>query len=227
MTVASEEFIPTRRTLLSRLKNWDDQESWREFFNTYWKLIYSVALKAGFNEDEAEEVVQETVIAVARNIREFKYDPAVCSFKTWLLRLIRSRMVDQLRKRHREEAVRVRLADDTIGTPTLERLPDPASIEKLETSWDDEWERNLVALALEKIRQRVNPTHYQMFDLYVFKEWPVAEISRKFHVSVAQVYLARHRVGRLIKQEVRLEKEMERGRQLPVARGPLPVVGSR
>ena len=94
-----EELIPTRDSLLSRLKDWGDDESWRDFFNTYWKLVHGVALKAGLSEQEAEEVVQETVITVARRIPEFKYDPAVCSFKTWLLNLTRWRIVDQLRKR--------------------------------------------------------------------------------------------------------------------------------
>jgi len=61
-----DEFIPTRRTLLSRLKNWNDQESWKEFFETYARLIYSVAAKAGLTDAEAQDVVQETVIIVAR-----------------------------------------------------------------------------------------------------------------------------------------------------------------
>ena len=38
--------IPTRRSLLSRLKNWEDQESWKDFFDTYWKLIYGVAKRS-------------------------------------------------------------------------------------------------------------------------------------------------------------------------------------
>ncbi len=73
--------VPTRRALLSRLKCWDDQESWRKFFDTYWKLICSVAAKAGLSEAEADEVVQETVLSVAKSMNGFKYDPAVCSFK--------------------------------------------------------------------------------------------------------------------------------------------------
>ena len=82
MTKHPDEFIPTRGSLLSRLKDWDDQDSWRDFFNTYWKLIYGVALKSGLTETEAQEVVQETVISVAKAIPQFKYDAAVCSFKT-------------------------------------------------------------------------------------------------------------------------------------------------
>ena len=42
MTQTDETWLPTRQTLLSRLKNWDDQSSWREFFNLYWRLIYGV-----------------------------------------------------------------------------------------------------------------------------------------------------------------------------------------
>jgi len=64
-----DDLIPTRRSLLSRLKDWDDQESWRDFFNTYWKLIYATAIKAGLTHTEAEEVVQETVITISKKIK--------------------------------------------------------------------------------------------------------------------------------------------------------------
>ncbi|MBI4661895.1 MAG: sigma-70 family RNA polymerase sigma factor, partial [Verrucomicrobia bacterium] len=39
----SDDTIPTRLSLIERLKNWDDQTSWQDFFNTYWRLIYGVA----------------------------------------------------------------------------------------------------------------------------------------------------------------------------------------
>ena len=91
------DLIPTRSSLLSRLKNWDDQESWKDFFNTYWRLIYEVALKAGLSDAEAQEVVQETVILVAKKMQDFKYDPAVGSFKNWLLHTTRWRINDQFR----------------------------------------------------------------------------------------------------------------------------------
>jgi hypothetical protein len=58
MTVQDNDSIPTRQSLLARLKDWEDQESWREFFDTYWRLIHATALKAGLSEPEAQEVVQ-------------------------------------------------------------------------------------------------------------------------------------------------------------------------
>src|SRR5689334_726407 len=94
-----DPFIPTRRSLLSRLRNADDNESWRAFFDTYWKLIYSFAVKCGCSDAEAEEAVQETIISISRKMAEFKYDPALCSFKGWLLHVTRRRVIDQIRKR--------------------------------------------------------------------------------------------------------------------------------
>src|SRR5439155_4963150 len=93
------EFIPTRRSLLSRLKDWNDQESWKVFFDTYWKLIFNAALRAGLTEAEAEDVVQETVIGVSKQLPAFVYDPARASFKTWLMRQTNWRIRDQFRKR--------------------------------------------------------------------------------------------------------------------------------
>ena len=69
MSDEPHEFIPTRASLLSRLKNWDDQDSWKDFFDTYWKLIYAAALKSGLSDAEAQDVVQDTVVSVAKKCR--------------------------------------------------------------------------------------------------------------------------------------------------------------
>ena len=72
MNQARHDSIPTRHSLLNRLKDWRDEASWREFFELYWELIYNVARKAGLNDAEAQKVVQETVIAVAKKHRRVR-----------------------------------------------------------------------------------------------------------------------------------------------------------
>src|SRR5947207_5593760 len=116
-------FAATRRSLVDRLVNWDDQKRWQEFFDTYWKLIYSAARKAGLTDAEAQEVVQETVITVAKKIDKLKYDPAIGSFKGWLLQITRWRIVDQFRKREPGNAKGPRGIDDRL-TATIERVPE-------------------------------------------------------------------------------------------------------
>ena len=95
----NEDLIPTRASLLSRLKHSDDSESWRVCFETYWKLIFNAARRAGLTETEAEDVVQETLLTVARSIQTFQYDKNRGSFKGWLLKTTAWRVQDQFRKR--------------------------------------------------------------------------------------------------------------------------------
>src|SRR5207253_9583032 len=144
MTKSPEEFIPTRRSLLTRLKQWDDDESWKDFFDTYWKLVYGVAVKSGLDETEAQEVVQETVIAVAKKMHDFKYDPAVGSFKSWLLHITCCRIADQLRKRSKQRARAERMPEQTTRTDAMAKIPDPAT-PNLEAIWEEAWQQNLVA----------------------------------------------------------------------------------
>lgn len=197
-----DEFIPTRRSLLSRLKDWDDQESWQDFFNTYWKLIYATAIKAGLTDAEAQDVVQEAVVTVAKKMKDFKYDPALGSFKGWLLHTTRWKIADQLRKRQRAGQPHERRPDETARTDTVERIPDPAGFD-LDAVWEQEWEKNLVDAALQRVKQKVSPKQYQIFDLHVMKNWPVQKVAQTLGVNSAQVYLAKHRITSLLKKEIK------------------------
>ena len=201
-SVTNKQFLVTRRSLVERLGDWRDQKNWQEFFETYWKLIYSVAIKAGLTESEAQDVVQETVITVAKRVDGLKYDPALGSFKGWLLHITRWRIMDQFRKREPTGAASKRRRGDTARTATIERLADPAGFD-LETAWDAEWKQNLVAAAVARVKRKVDGRQYQIFDCYVMKEWPVKKVAKELGVSVAQVYLAKHRVSALMKKELR------------------------
>lgn len=205
MNTPPDEFIPTRQSLLSRLKDWEDRQGWKEFFDTYWKLIYSVALKAGLTESEAEEAVQETLVSVARQMPTFRYDKSG-SFKAWLMRITQRRIADQYRKRPPWDGRADDPTEESPRTPTAERIP--AEEIDLDPVWEEEWHRNLMDAAMRRVKARVTPRQYQMFDLYVVKEWPVGEVARTLNVSAAKVYLAKHRVSRLVREELRrLEEE--------------------
>jgi len=208
MPTADDELIPTRATLLQRLRNWQDQSSWQEFFDTYWRLIYGVARKAGMTEVEAQDVVQETMVSVARHMPTFRYNPAIGSFKTWLLNMTRWRIVDQMRKRQPSQPHHASAGGTATGTATIEKVVDPASPD-MDNLWNTEWERTLLDAAIDKVRVRLDPQKYQIFDFYVNKDWAPDKVAEAFGIPVGQVYQAKHRVTEMIKDEVkRLEKEM-------------------
>jgi RNA polymerase sigma factor (sigma-70 family) len=204
MTLSGENVIPTRYSLLSRLQNWDDNDSWKDFFDTYWRLIYSVALKSGLTEAEAQDVVQETIISVAKNIQKFKRERKLGSFKGWLKNITRWRIADQLRKR---QMARVDEREEKSERWNAEEIPDAAD-ENSESVWEQEWQSNLLEAAMERVKHRVKEEHYQMFDFYAVRQWPASKVAQTLGVSAARVYLAKHRVAALIRKEVRmLEKK--------------------
>lgn len=202
VSAAEYNSIPTRYSLLSRLQNWDDQASWKEFFDTYWRLIYSIALKAGLTETEAQDVVQETIISVAKDIHKFKRDRALGSFKGWLRNLTRWRIADQLKRRIELRQDHPATGDERDSSQEYAQIPDPASAD-LDEIWENEWRSNLFDAAVERVKQRVKEEHFQIFDLHVLRHWPPRRVAAVLNISIGQIYLAKFRILALIKKEIR------------------------
>jgi RNA polymerase sigma-70 factor (ECF subfamily) len=188
------------------LEDRDDQDSWKDFFDTYWRLIYSVALKSGLTEAEAQDVVQETIISVARDIQKFKRDRTLGSFKGWLRNIIRWRIADQLRKRTRASWGDASQTGAELPPPDMAEIPDPAGRDP-ESAWEEEWQAHLLKAALETIRHTVKEEHYQIFDLNVLQQWPARNVARALGVNVGLVYLVKYRLSALLKKEIRRLEE--------------------
>jgi len=202
-------FEATRKSLISRLNNWEDQRTWDEFYRTYWKLIYAVALKSGLRSDEAFDVVQETILSIAKQSKKNLYDPEQGSFKTWLMNMTRWRINDQFRKRKKDTAANNYEYEDDRNTATIDRVGDPKG-DILERMWDSEWKKNLMKAALERVKGQVSPKQFQIFHCYVIQEWDAKKVQDHLDVSIAQVYLAKHRVGSIFKKELKILEANER-----------------
>jgi RNA polymerase sigma factor (sigma-70 family) len=211
MKTGTGELIPTRHSLLRRMKNWEDQASWEEFFESYWKLIYAVAIKAGLREVEAQDVVQETVMSVAKNIAGFEIGPERGSFKAWLLTNTRWRIAEQFRKRLPAAEPYAAPGDETSCTPASHRIPDRAGLD-LDAIWDHEWQHNITEAALSNLRKQVAPEHYQMFDLHVLRQWPAAKVSRQLGIKMGKIYFAKYKLLRLLKKEIKRLESTPPGR---------------
>lgn len=208
--IMEEAYAKTRKSLIARLDNWEDQRTWDEFYQTYWKLIYSVALKSGLRSEEAFDCVQETILSIAKQSKKKMYDPEQGSFKTWLMNMTRWRINDQFRKRKKDTAMSVsEEAEEGRKTAIIDRVEDPKG-DVLDRLWEVEWKKNIADAALARVKAQVSPKQYQIFDCYVVKQWEAKKVQDTLNVSMAQVYLAKHRVGSVLKKELaKLDKESE------------------
>ncbi len=197
-----QAYIPTRSSLLSRLRDLGDHSSWRDFFDTYWKLIYRTARRAGLTEAEAQDVVQETILTIVKGIESFKYDRSRGSFKGYLLQTTRWRILNHV-SRNREPSCVV--CGDRGGqerSPEIESIPDPASA-AIDAIWTAEWEQNLMEAAMSRVKARARPKHFQAFELYALKQWSASKVAQSLAMSAAEVYLAKHRIAAQLKREIK------------------------
>jgi RNA polymerase sigma-70 factor (ECF subfamily) len=207
--VASDDdnLIRTRATLLGRMKNWEDKASWQEFFDIYWQLIYRFARKAGLNDAEAQDVVQDTMIAVSKHMPRFIYNPAIGTFRAWLLTLVRWRIIDEFRKRSPASAQH-QDDDDPARTDNIELIPDQKNSD-WDAIWSADWQKTIGAAAMDRVKRHLDPQKFQIFDFYVNREWPPEKVAQTFNVAVNQVYLLKNRVTEMLRDEVRrLEREI-------------------
>lgn len=192
------EWLPTRESLLTRLKDWEDKESWAEFVQTYGNLIYRTAIKSGLTRDEAEDVVQDTLLKVSKSMKDFEYKQEG-SFKNWLLQLTRWRIADQFAKRQQD--IKPPSDRHDLRTATIDRVPDPngAAIEK---DWQEDWEKNLLELAIRHVKRKIDPVKYQIFDLCVRQNLSPQKVAKLTKTNIGSVYLTKHRIGNLLKKEI-------------------------
>ncbi|MBI3869918.1 MAG: sigma-70 family RNA polymerase sigma factor [Verrucomicrobia bacterium] len=207
----SDTLLPTRQSLLTRLRDWQDEAGWREFFDTYWRLIYKVACQAGLSDIQAQEVVQNTFVYLARKMPKFHYDRTRGSYKSWLRVVTRSRIQVYFRSEQRQRQF-IRdpsPSDEDDASNFIESFPDPAS-DQLDEIWQREWEDNLITVAFQRLRSKVSSQQLLIFRLGTLSDTPASQVAKKLRVSVPQIYLARHRVGKLFQAELkRLRAELE------------------
>lgn len=183
----------TRPSLLRRVRDPRDGESWDEFHRLYRRLVHARAVRAGLAHADAEEVVQDVFGRVAETIGDFEHDPKRGSFRGWLMQLTQWRIADKFRQLRRGPGA------PEVGTAAIEQLPAPAAEAE---EWEREWQAQIFAAALEHVAPRVQPQHFQVFDLYSRQGWPVLKVSAQFGLNPASVYLVSHRVTKLVKAEV-------------------------
>jgi RNA polymerase sigma-70 factor (ECF subfamily) len=179
---------PTRSTLLLRVKDRNDTGAWKQFYDLYAPFLYRYARGRGLARDDACEVRDQSMAVVFEHIGRFRYDRGRGTFKAWLRKIADSRIGDMLRRR------RVR----RIETTALNALAHPApSVEEL---WERCWKLHHLCYSLERVRPLVSEASYTAFELLVFEELPVVEVSRRLGINRNQVYKAKSRVLHLVRE---------------------------
>ena len=182
----------TRNSLILRLPNKGDIEAWDQFVSVYEPLVYRLARAKGFQDADAQEIVQEVFVAVSRAVERWEPDPARGRFRDWLFRIARNLMINFLTRR---KHLPIGSGDSEIAE-LLENHIDPSCEESV--TFDLQYRREVFRWAAEQVRDQVKERTWSAFWKTSVDGRAIAEVAGDLGMSVGAVHIARSRVlGRL------------------------------
>lgn len=182
--------------LIEAVRDWRDDEGWQRFYALYAPGIRAHAKTSGLSEAEAEDVVQETMVKVARYLPKFEYNRTVCRFRTWLNQIVNQRIFEALHRRRKH----------LFSAASLDELREVLHASEAPTSdpvAQAEAERSLLEACLARVRARTRPKHWQIFEANAIHGMRAEKVSKLHRTSAANVWVIRHRVVRALRCEWR------------------------
>jgi RNA polymerase sigma factor (sigma-70 family) len=185
----------TSLTLLARLrKDPLDQEAWTEFVRRYRPKIHRWCCEWGLQPMDAEDVTQDVLLKLSQKMRDFQYDPAR-SFRAWLKTVTQHAWSDYVSGRQ------AGVGGEHARLQTLEARAD------LTRQLSEEFDHELMETAMQVVRQRVAPQTWEAFRLTALEGLSGAEAARQLGVAVANVFVGKHRVQKMLRDEIRRLEE--------------------
>ena len=183
----------TRATLLLRIRDPGNTEAWRQFVQLYAPLVYAYARRRQLQEADAADLTQEVLQSLMKAVGRLDYDPDRGSFRGWLFRVTRNKLLDFQRRR----------SFGATGGSTAQDLLDQQPAREEEDVWTDEFRRRVFAVAAEEVRQEFAEGTWQAFWQTAVEGKKPREVAESLGISVGAVYIAKSRVQARLKERVR------------------------
>lgn len=177
----------TPPSLLDRIRDHDDRLAWETFFDVYSPLLYDYCRKRGLQSSDAADVVQETLLRVAKGILKFEYDPRRGRFRDWLYRIVFNEICRASKK---NEPIK--------NLSTLEH--ETAIVE--DQQWNDHFHNSILRTALQRIEPRFEAATWEAFTQVWLENQPAPDVAVRMQRSLEFVYLSKSRVIKRLRLEV-------------------------
>jgi RNA polymerase sigma-70 factor (ECF subfamily) len=186
----SQAVEKTSSSLLRRLKNPNDQASWGEFVALYEPLLVRYVRKKGLGEHDAQDVVQGIFVALLRKLPTFELDRGKGRFRTWLWQVTHNAVVDWARSRKRAKAL-----EEKAREGWREGAEEP------DGEWDSELQKRVLEYAMQKVKERTNPSTWACFEQHLLKGRSGAEVGAELGLPANTVYVYAARVMARVREQ--------------------------
>ena len=195
--------LNTRLTLLQKIKNCQDEQSWEEFVDYYKGYIYAIILNMNINYHDTQDLVQAVLLKAWKNLPEFEYDPGKGRFRGWLTTVTKNTVKRFLHKQSRQ----ISNADEE-KRKEFEQYLENVSLPDIDNIAQREWEAYISKMAWQNISEDLADTVRTVFEHLMNGEKP-REIAQKYDFAENTVHVYKKRVQKLMFKEIlRLEAEL-------------------
>jgi RNA polymerase sigma factor (sigma-70 family) len=185
----------TSASLLARLQqDAVDQAAWSEFVQRYGRQIYHWCGKWKLQEADAQDVTQTVLVKLAQKMHAFRYDPAR-SFRAYLKTLTRYALCEFVESRKGP-------GGGSGDSQILRLLQTVEARDDLVQQLNAEFDREVLAEAMERVQRRVEPRTWDAFRLLALERLPGSNVARQLDMKITAVYVAKGRVQKLLQEEV-------------------------
>jgi RNA polymerase sigma-70 factor (ECF subfamily) len=196
--MGGDEEPRTRKSLLLRLRDLENQDAWEEFLDTYAPKVYGWCRNYQLQEADASDVTQDVLRRLVGAMRSFDYDPSCGSFRGWLKTVTNN----AIRDFHRALSRPGRGSGDTRVQQNLSAIQAPDAIEALTYLIEQEGEHELLREAEERVKLRVQHRTWEAYRLTAVESCKAREVADRLAISVAEVYVAKSRVIKMLREEI-------------------------
>lgn len=180
--------------ILQLTSGMNDPEAWKRFVYLYGPHLVEWCRKYGLQDADARDVSQDVLLQISRQISRLKYDPSK-RFRGWLRAIVHSAWCDWVERFH---AANVGAADSAIRT-RLEQVP---ARDELVARLEAEFDRELMELAMQRVRKRVEPKTWRAFELQAMKGVSGEDAAAELEMRLGSAFAARSKVQRMIRDEI-------------------------
>ena len=202
MTYRSYHDATTRSSVLAAVKDTGDAAAWARFFDLYAGFVFAIARSKGLNSEDADDIVQGVFSELACRMPTFEYDRTKGKFRTYLLELVKWRVLDKLRADKRESELNATYCEEEKSVPVSES----AFI-------DREWQNAAFNEALRRLQEEARPDHFAAFVESTVEGIDTETVMRLHGMSRDNIYQIRARFTAKLKTLVAtIRTEMDEGR---------------
>ncbi|MCR9198979.1 MAG: sigma-70 family RNA polymerase sigma factor [Planctomycetaceae bacterium] len=192
--------LATSTTLLFRLRDVSDTAAWEDFVARYSPKIFQWCCRNSLQESDAADVTQQVLLKLVTQMRSFEYDRSRGTFRAWL-KTVTTNAVRDLGRRWQHQNVRG--SGDTVTGEQLKSLADPQALANLTAGIEAQYQQELLKEAEARVQPRVQPHTWLAWQRTAVDQVAASDVAAEVDMTVAEVYVAKSRVNKMLRQEIR------------------------